>query len=55
LYTRFLAGEIKDVAGMDLHFPKPENPDLYIVNNGTQSDLLQYADEIVSVITKSTS
>jgi adenylylsulfate kinase len=51
LYARFLKGEIRDVAGMDLPFPPPENPDLVIRNDGTLEGLLGHADAIARKVT----
>lgn len=41
LYSRALAGEVKDVMGMDLEFQAPRNPDLVLANEGDQSPLQQ--------------
>ena len=46
LYARYQRGEIKEVAGLDLDFPQPENPDLYIDNAGTLTQLLAHAPAI---------
>ncbi|TVO60271.1 adenylyl-sulfate kinase [Denitromonas ohlonensis] len=46
LYARYMRGEIKEVAGLDLEFPAPENPDLYIDNSGTLAQLLAHAPSI---------
>ena len=34
LYKRFENGEIKNIAGMDIEFKKPDSPDIIIKNNG---------------------
>ena len=34
-------GEVKDVAGLDLEFPIPQNPDLWIKNNASLADFLE--------------
>lgn len=46
LYGRYLRGEIKEVAGMDLSFPVPKEADLVIKNDGEQSELLKYSQRI---------
>lgn len=51
LYARHARGEIRDVAGLDLDFPRPEAPDLLIANSGSLSDLLSYAPRIADQIT----
>ena len=41
IYSRFKKGEVKDVAGLDLEFPIPQNPDLWIKNNASLADFLE--------------
>ena len=50
LYARYARGEIKNVAGLDLDFPKPSNPDLVIKNEGPVETLLEYAQKIAEQI-----
>jgi adenylylsulfate kinase-like enzyme len=51
LYRRFNSGEICDVAGMDIEFPRPVNADLIISNTSTKAALLGYAESIAKKIT----
>jgi adenylylsulfate kinase-like enzyme len=50
LYARHARGEIRDVAGLDLEFPRPSSPDLLIVNNGSLDALLAHAPAIADRI-----
>lgn len=50
IYRKFLSGEIKDVAGMDMEFPRPENADLVIANSRQRDDLLGHAAAIAERI-----
>lgn len=50
IYSRFLKGEIREVAGMDIEFPRPENADLIINNINSRDELLGYAKPIVDRI-----
>lgn len=43
IYGRYQRGEIRDVAGLDLDFPRPDTADLVIVNSGSQQALLDHA------------
>jgi adenylylsulfate kinase-like enzyme len=52
IYRKFQQGEIKNVAGMDIDFPRPKNADLVIENVGSQNMLLTYATEIAQKIIK---
>ena len=52
LYSKFQRGEISNVAGMDIDFPIPEDPDLIINNNGSKEDLLNYSKQIIEVLKK---
>ncbi len=51
IYDRFNKGEIRDVAGMDIDFPRPEHPDLVIHNTGSREVLLGHALSIAQLIT----
>jgi adenylylsulfate kinase-like enzyme len=51
IYGRFSSGEISDVAGMDIEFPRPDNADLIISNNNSRNALLGYAKAIAEKIT----
>jgi adenylylsulfate kinase-like enzyme len=51
LYRKFNNGEIHDVAGMDINFPRPDNSDLIINNIKSKEDLLSFANIIVKKIT----
>ena len=46
IYSRYQLGEISNVAGLDLHFPRPERPDLLITNYGSRQALLKHAKAI---------
>lgn len=46
LYARFDAGEIREVAGLDLDFPAPTAPDMHIFNNGPVAALLAQAQPL---------
>jgi adenylylsulfate kinase len=37
LYRRAAAGELRNVAGIDLEFPRPKSPDLVVANDFSQS------------------
>ena len=47
IYGRYLRGEIRDVAGLDLDFPRPDAADLVIVNSGSPQALLDHASLVV--------
>jgi len=47
LYAKFNRGEISEVVGMDINFPKPEKADLIIKNIGSKESLLNYAEPII--------
>ncbi|MBU0484994.1 MAG: adenylyl-sulfate kinase [Proteobacteria bacterium] len=51
LYRRFQQGEICDVAGMDIDFPRPVNADIVIKNDTTVEELLSFAKAISQKIT----
>lgn len=50
IYRRADAGELKNVAGVDLRFPVPENPDLVLDNNDDLPDLDSKALEIYNAL-----
>jgi adenylyl-sulfate kinase len=47
LYAKFNRGEISEVAGMDIDFPKPTKADLVINNSRSEEELLSYAKPII--------
>ena len=47
LYAKFHKGEISEVAGMDIDFPRPEKADLVIENITSKESLLNYAKPII--------
>ena len=53
IYRRFNSGEVRDVAGMDIEFPRPENADLVIKNSNSREALLGFAKSIAEKITGS--
>lgn len=53
IYSRFSNGEIRDVAGMDIEFPRPDRADLIINNIQSKDVLLGYAKSIAERITSS--
>lgn len=52
LYRRYNNGEIRDVAGMDIEFPRPENANLTINNISSKAALLGFAKSIAEKITE---
>lgn len=52
LYSAALAGQIKNVVGVDIDFPKPECPDVTILNNGKQSPEIQARNIFQAIISK---
>ncbi len=50
LYRRALAGEIKNVVGMDIEFPPPPHPDLIIDNDTMLASLEPIARRILNAI-----
>ncbi len=50
IYSKFQSGEIHDVAGMDIEFPRPENADLIIKNTSTKDELLGFTKSIAEKI-----
>lgn len=53
IYEKFKSGEIRDVAGLDIEFPQPENADLIIKNDKSKDALLDYAKIIAEKIIRS--
>ena len=51
LYRKFHAGAIKDVAGLDIDFPRPDDADLIISNVSSKDVLLSFAKSIAEKIT----
>jgi cytidine diphosphoramidate kinase len=47
LYRKALAGEVRDVAGIDLEFEQPKSPDLVIENHGPDADITKFSEQIV--------
>ena len=47
IYSKFKAGEITEVAGMDIHFEKPLSSDLIINNLYSKQALLSFAEPIL--------
>ena len=52
IYKKYREGEISNVAGMDIEFPIPENPDLIIKNNKSEKELLDHSSFLVNLINK---
>lgn len=50
IYSRFNSGEIRDVAGMDIEFPRSDNADLIIDNINSKEALLGFAKTIAERI-----
>lgn len=50
IYHRFINGEIRDVAGFDIEFPRPNNADLIIDNINSKLALLSFAKTIAEKI-----
>ena len=46
IYRRFEAGEVRNVAGLDITFPRPVGADLVIENIGSKPELLKQAGHI---------
>ena len=40
IYSRFDAGKLKNVAGLDLNVDEPEEPDFEVENRSTCSDII---------------
>ena len=52
IYTKYKNGEVRDVAGLDLEFPIPSNPDLLINNSGSKEMLMEYSSALAEMILK---
>lgn len=50
LYARYAAGETTQVAGLDLEFPAPENPDTLIVNDGGKDALMAHVGPLARLV-----
>ena len=50
LYQQALAGEIKNVVGIDIEFPPPAHPDLIIENDKPVKSFVEIATRIVNAI-----
>ena len=50
IYMRYRGGELSEVAGKDLDFPVPDNPDLVIRNIHSKNKLLSFAKPIIQKI-----
>ena len=53
LYKKFSEGKIKNVAGMDIEFIPPDNPNLTIKNNGSLDNLLTHANFLANLLENS--
>lgn len=49
LYARYAAGQINNVAGLDLEFQRPD-ADLLVENIGSRDELLGYASQIAAIV-----
>ena len=49
LYLGAEQGRIKNVVGYDISFPEPENPDLIIENNSTETDFTKMVEKVLSL------
>ncbi|WP_076590896.1 adenylyl-sulfate kinase [Herminiimonas arsenitoxidans] len=50
IYRKFRAGEIRDVAGLDIPFLRPQEAHMIISNDNAKENLLSYAGEIAEKI-----
>jgi adenylylsulfate kinase-like enzyme len=50
IYGRYRSGQIRDVAGMDIEFPRPDKADLLIRNDGSRDGLIAHARTIADRI-----
>lgn len=50
IYNKYNKGEIQNVAGLDIDFPRPENAELIIDNTHSKGNLLSFAGLIVERI-----
>ena len=53
IYKQYNEGKIKDVAGIDIEFIPPENPDLIINNHGSIDSLLIHASFLSNLLKES--
>ena len=51
LYATALKGELKNVVGVDIPFPEPENPDLVLDNNTDRTDFSDFIEKIMNLPT----
>lgn len=49
LYLPALQGKLKNVVGVDIHFPEPINADLIIDNNAEKNDFSDIVDQILKL------
>lgn len=52
IYEGFRRGEVRNVAGLDLHFPVPISPDLVIQNSGSKQELLGHAEAVAQTLSQ---
>lgn len=50
LYSKAAAGELKNVVGMDIPFPRPANPDLVLPNSSPLENPGSLADDIIKAL-----
>lgn len=50
LYAGYACGDICNVAGLDLEFPRPSSPELLIENDGSLDELLAHAPLLADLI-----
>lgn len=53
LYSGALAGNIKDVVGVDIPFPAPTAPDMVVANGEARSEFTSVARDIASAVQRS--
>lgn len=53
IYGRYQRGEIREVAGLDIDFPRPDDADLTINNSGSCESLLEYAPLLAELLSSS--
>ena len=49
LYAKALNGEIKNVVGVDIPFPEPENPELILENDLERSEFDEFINKIMNI------
>jgi adenylylsulfate kinase len=49
LYAKAMRGEIKNVVGVDIPFPEPDNPELVLDNNVDRNKLNDFIEEVMSL------